>query len=173
MTKAVSVLRPAAECLKSKPLLRVLRNAAAGLERCAPLIEELSGVKATIVQVDQMAVAEERRLIGLWQAEPQREIGTDEVIVPEGYAAYLERVEAFNASVAEAFENLDLSLEDIGTAGSPALKAYEKLMELCPSWEDDLQIPEPFHAVDGLAESILDSASMNVPEAEHGPTGST
>lgn len=170
MTKAVTVLQPAAECLKSKPISRILRNAVASVEGCAPRVQELVSLRAFLAQLDQEAIAEERRLIGIWQQDGGREISVDEVTAPQGYATYLERVEAFNNAVSDAFENLELSLEEIGTAGSPALKAYEKLMELRPSWEDDLLIPEPLHDMtsfaETIAESILDSASMNVPAAQ-------
>ena len=151
MGQALALLRPVTECLKSKPLAKVYVELKGALDALPQFTAELRAIQADFERLDAECLLEVQRIRG--SAEP---VKIPDVRVPHSLLLSLaKRVQQYNAKVEKTFD-VSFSLDEVGTAGSPDLKSYERLLERAGSWEE-LSCPE-VPDIGGLAEYIHDRA---------------
>jgi hypothetical protein len=157
LLKARDLLRPVAECLRSKSLGKIYVDLTAGADMIPVLQRELEGIVADLQKVDQELFAEARRHAEIVRdASDDYEIDMGDVRLPVAAIKALQaRIKRYHATVEKTFDNLSFSVDDIGTAGSLDLKAYERLIEKLPGWEE-LNIVEI--EVDGLDDAVVSRA---------------
>lgn len=154
---ARDLLRPVAECLRSKSLGKIYVGLMEGADKIPVLQRELEGVIADLQKVDQELFAEARRHAEIVRDAPDDyEIDMGDVRLPTAALKALQaRIKRYHATVEKTFDNLSFSIDEIGTAGSMDLKAYERIIEKLPGWEE-LNIVEL--ELDGLDDAVASRA---------------
>lgn len=136
MTKARDTLRPVVECLRSKALARKHLELDEALVQIPTVTREVEGILITLQDLDRELLLEERRHLALKRTEPQYEPRPKDVRIPRAELKDLrQRITRYGALVERIFDKT-FSLDDLGDAGSPDLRAYERLLEKSISWEE-------------------------------------
>lgn len=132
MTKARDTLRPVVECLRSKALARKHLELEEALAQIPTVTREVEGILITLQDLDHELILEERRHVALKRTEPRPK----DVRIPRAELKDLrQRITRYGALVERIFDKT-FSLDDLGDAGSPDLRAYERLLEKSISWEE-------------------------------------
>jgi len=104
----------------------------------------------------------QRRLEGILRNHEDEdfEVSTDDVHVPTELGTVRARLKRYLKAVDEANGlDLGLSIEDIGDAGSPMLREYEKAVEALPGY-DELAVDEIYTDENDAADSIIESIEV-------------
>jgi hypothetical protein len=160
LMKARDILRPVAECLRSKALAKIYVELTDSIDQVPLLLREVEGILADLLKIDHELLDEQQRHTELILAagDDDYKIQSRDVRVPVAALKALDaRMKKYEKAVEKAFDR-GFSLDDIGTAGSPDLRVYEKVFERLDSWEE-LNMPEIDLRPDILVESIMDRAS--------------
>lgn len=152
LAKARDLLRPVVECLRSKALGKIYVALDEAIGHIPTLVREMEGIIANLLDIDQQLVEEQRRLTHL--ARSGESIALHDIRVPTAdLAALVARIAKYNATHERLLDDA-YSLEDIGTAGSRDLIAFERAIEKLESWEEINHAPEV--SSDGWDEAVLD-----------------
>jgi hypothetical protein len=157
LLKARALMRPVAECLRSKALGKVYVDLTGAIDTIPALQKDLEGVITDLQRVDHELLVESRRHAAiLREAAEDYTIDETDVRLPTAALKALQaRIKRYHAAVEKTFDEASFSIDEIGTAGSLDLKAYERLMEKLPGWEE-LNIAEI--EVDGLEDAVASRA---------------
>lgn len=158
LVKARDLLQSVIECLRSKPLDKVYVDLKQTIEQVPNLIGLLESIVANLSRLDDQLTAEERRQTALVNAGGEDyELDVDQVAVPGSLLKAIQtQVDRYTKLVETTFDK-SFSIDEIGTAGSAALKTYERLLEKADGWEE-CNLPDINLDADDLADAIADRA---------------
>lgn len=158
LVKARDVLRPVAECLRSKSLGKIHAGITSAVDMLPMLRREVEGIATDLQKIDHELMQEVQRQAEIVRAAHDDErVELNDIHLPTAALKALQtRVKRYHRTVEKTFDvDVSFTIDDIGTAGSLDLKAYEKLIEKLPSWEE-LNVAEI--ELDGLDEAVASRA---------------
>lgn len=154
--KARDVLQPVVGCLKSRPLVKLYVSLTTAVDALPDLGREVEGILMDLHDVNRALVLEAQRHAELARADEDHELDTKDVRLPTAAVRALQsRIKQYHDVVEKTFDQ-SFSLDDIGTAGSADLKAYERLIEKLPAWEE-LNVADI--ELDGLDDAVVSHAT--------------